>query len=155
LRTLLRKLDLPKDGVFIDLGSGKGRVLLIAAQYGFQRIIGVEFSPELCEIARENVNVFLGRTQITAQTEVIESDVATFPIDCDYNVFFMYNPFERVVLARFLSNLHSSLLQSPRKIWLIYHNPVDDEIIDGSKLFSASEEFKFSGAPFPFRVYQN
>src|ERR1700730_9338115 len=44
LRTVLRKLDLPKDGAFIDFGAGKGHVLLIAAQSGFQRIVGVEFS---------------------------------------------------------------------------------------------------------------
>jgi SAM-dependent methyltransferase len=155
LRTLLRKLGLPKDGVFIDLGSGKGRVLLIAAQNGFQRIIGVEFSPELCEIARENVKVFLRKTQINAQLEVIETDAATFPIDGKYNVFFMYYPFGKVVLARFLANLRSSLVRFPRKIWLIYNNPVDDEVIGGFKLFSASQEFRFSGAPFPFRVYQN
>jgi cyclopropane fatty-acyl-phospholipid synthase-like methyltransferase len=53
LRSIMRKLDLPKDSSFVDLGSGKGRVLLIAAQFGFQRVIGVEFSRELCEIARE------------------------------------------------------------------------------------------------------
>jgi cyclopropane fatty-acyl-phospholipid synthase-like methyltransferase len=43
-RTLMRKLDLPKASVFVDLGSGKGRVLLLAAQYGFEKVVGVEYS---------------------------------------------------------------------------------------------------------------
>jgi SAM-dependent methyltransferase len=155
LRALLLKLDLPKDGVFIDLGSGKGRVLLIAAQSGFQKIIGVEFSPELCQIARENVKAFLKKTRITARLEIIESDAATFQIDRECNVIFMYHPFEKVVLDQVLANLRSSLSQFPRKIWVIYHNPVNDEIVCCSKLFSASQGFNFDGAPFPFRVYRN
>jgi SAM-dependent methyltransferase len=155
LRTLLRKLDLPKDGVFVDFGSGKGRVLLIAAQSGFQRIIGVEFSPQLCQIARENIKAFLRKTQITARMEVVESDAATLPIDRECNVIFMYHPFEKVVLTQVLANLRSSLMQFPRKIWVIYNNPVDHEVLANSKLFSASQEFKFNGVPFPFRVYQN
>ncbi len=124
LRFLLR--NLPKDGVFIDLGSGKGRVLLVAAQSGFQRITGVEFSPELCQIARENIKVFLKKTRISARMEVIESDAAIVPIDRECNVIFMYNPFDKVVLTRVLENLRSSLLQFPRKIWVIYNNPVDN-----------------------------
>jgi SAM-dependent methyltransferase len=157
LRSVLRKLDLPKDGAFVDLGSGKGRVLLIAAQSGFQRIIGVEFSRELCEIARENVKAFLRQTQIEVQIEVIESDVATWPIDCGYNVFFMFHPFKINVLARFLDNLHSSLTQFPRKIWLILNNPTDeeDEVIGDFRIFGASHELKPGGASYSFRVYHN
>src|SRR5437870_12063396 len=49
---LLRSLDLPRSRGFLDLGAGKGRVLLIAAEYGFRKIVGVEFSPRLCEYAR-------------------------------------------------------------------------------------------------------
>ncbi|HYY31829.1 MAG TPA: methyltransferase domain-containing protein [Chthoniobacterales bacterium] len=157
LRTVLRKLDLPKDGVFVDLGSGKGRVLLIAAQSGFQRIIGVEFSRELCEIARENVKAFLRKTQIEAQIEVIESDVATWPIDRRNNVFFMFHPFKINILARFLEHLHSSLTQFPRKIWLILNNPTDEEdkVLGGFRLFGGTRELKPDGASYPFRVYHN
>lgn len=39
LRKLLRSLDLPKCETFVDFGAGKGRVLLIAAQYGFHKCI--------------------------------------------------------------------------------------------------------------------
>jgi SAM-dependent methyltransferase len=157
LRTVLRKLNLPKDGVFIDLGAGKGRVLLIAAQTGFQRIIGVEFSPELCAIARSNIKAFLRKTRITAQLEVVESDVAAFPIAREYNVFFMFHPFERIVLARLIDNLHSSQTQFPRKIWLICNNPIaeDDELIGDSSIFHAPLEFMPSGSSFPFKAYHN
>ena len=45
LKALLRRLDLFDDGgVFVDFGCGKGRVLLLATDYPFDRIVGVEFS---------------------------------------------------------------------------------------------------------------
>jgi predicted RNA methylase len=40
---------------FVDIGSGKGRALIIAAEYAFKRIIGVEYSPSLATICRRNL----------------------------------------------------------------------------------------------------
>src|ERR1700691_4568599 len=40
--------------VFVDLGSGKGRTLLMASDYPFQRIVGVELLPALHETAKGN-----------------------------------------------------------------------------------------------------
>lgn len=148
LRQILRKLKLPKDGVFVDLGSGKGRVLLIAAQFGFKKVVGVEFSRELCTIARDNVTVFTQRTNITARIDVVESDVANYPIATDHNVFFVNNPFDEVVMKRLLENLRRSVTQFPRKIWFIYLNPIHGDVIGRSGLFCACREFKTGGGRF-------
>jgi len=153
LMSLMRKLNLPKGGVFVDLGSGKGRVLLIAAQLGFKRIVGVEFSGELCEIARENVKAFSRRTQLAARIDIVRSDVANYLIESEQSVFFMYNPFDEVVMARVLTNLRSSITRFPRRIWLIYGKPVHDEAVSKSDLFSACEEFQIRGTRF--KVYSN
>ena len=56
---------------FIDLGSGKGRVLLIAAQYPFEAVIGVEFSETLHDIAQSNICKFTGR--ISTKTRLKQS----------------------------------------------------------------------------------
>jgi 16S rRNA G966 N2-methylase RsmD len=153
LRKLMHKLDLPKDGVFVDLGSGKGRVLLIAAQVGFEKIIGVEFSRELCEIARENVKAFAIKTHTTARIEVVESDVASYRIEPAHNVFFIYNPFGEVVMTQFLANLRRSVTQFPHKIWLIYNTPIHHKAVSASGLFSVVQEFEIRGTEF--RVYNN
>ena len=42
---------------FVDLGSGKGRTLLIASEY-FKRVKGIEFSEKLCEIAKRNIMIY-------------------------------------------------------------------------------------------------
>ena len=72
LMRLLRTLDIPRDRVFLDLGSGKGTVLLIAADFGFVTLRGVEFSPELCRVAGENCAKYKKRTGRGSRFRIIE-----------------------------------------------------------------------------------
>ena len=56
VRTAISSLDADlSDMVFVDFGSGKGRVVMIAASFPFKAVIGVELSSELHQIAMENV----------------------------------------------------------------------------------------------------
>ena len=64
---LLRRLDLPAGGTFVDVGSGKGRVLLLAARHPFKRVVGIEFSPSLCEQARRNIEIFRAQVPRSAR----------------------------------------------------------------------------------------
>jgi SAM-dependent methyltransferase len=153
LRKFMRKLDLPRDRVFTDLGSGKGRVLLIAAQLGFEKIVGIEFSRRLCDIARQNVKIFATKTGITSSIDVIESDVALYNIEPEQCIFFIYNPFDEVVMERLLMNLRGSLERFPRKIWLLYNTPIHSIVIENSALFCSCKEFEIGGTEF--RVYEN
>lgn len=57
VRRVLSALNPSPNGAFVDIGCGKGRVLLLAAEFGFRRVTGVEFAKELCEIARDNIAV--------------------------------------------------------------------------------------------------
>lgn len=58
LRMALKALKIPKGKVLVDIGSGKGRVLLVASEFGFREARGIEFSPKLCAIAKENLEIF-------------------------------------------------------------------------------------------------
>src|SRR2546430_8863932 len=51
---VLRDISMSEDDVFIDFGSGKGRVLFVAAHYPFRKVIGVELSAKLNQIASSN-----------------------------------------------------------------------------------------------------
>lgn len=86
---------------FVDLGSGKGRVLIVAAMYPFKRIIGVEYSPELSVICRNNVQ----KLSMTEKCEVIVGDAADFKFPDGNLLVFLYNPFDSVILNRVLNNL--------------------------------------------------
>ena len=63
----------PRDFTFVDLGCGKGRMLIAAGKLGFHRVVGVEFVAELATIAKNN----LTRTG-TTNAVVINEDAAEF-----------------------------------------------------------------------------
>ena len=86
---------------FVDVGSGKGRVLIVAAMYAFKRIIGVEYSPALAAICRNN----LQKLSITEKCEVIVGDAADFKFPDGNLLVFLYNPFDGVILNRVLRHL--------------------------------------------------
>jgi len=145
---LIRALDLPKEGVFVDLGCGKGKILLLASQYGFKRLVGVEFSHELCEAARRNADIFQMKTGIAADIVIVELDVVEYEIEEDQNVFFLFNPFDDVVLRRTLGNIVSSFERKPRMIWLIYNHPTCSDIIDQQSCFSKFGSYQYGATEF-------
>jgi hypothetical protein len=116
LRRVSRRIraQAPPESVLLDLGRGKGRVLMVAAQAGFKAARGVEFSPELCEVATRNLERFRASTRSSAVLTVVRADAAGYPIQNDENVFFMFNPFSDAVLDRVLENMGASLAAHPR-----------------------------------------
>jgi SAM-dependent methyltransferase len=150
---LLRRLQLPADSTFVDVGSGKGRVLLLAAQLPFRRVVGIEFSRSLCEQARTNIEIFRRTGRTLAPIEVCEGDVTRHALRGDENVFFLYNPFDAVILSQFVENIRRSLATHPRPIWLIYSVPVHATVLDASGVFARCEAFDLRGNEF--RVYTN
>jgi SAM-dependent methyltransferase len=145
---LLQALDLPSGCGFVDIGSGKGRVLLLAAQHDFIRVVGVEFSRQLCEQARSNIEVFFRNNAPRCPIEVLETDATTFDIPADLNVFYLYNPFDADILKRFLANVARSLETAPRRAWLIYNNPLHDDVVLQSGLFQQRRSYIIGGGDF-------
>lgn len=146
-------LQLPKDGVFVDLGSGKGRALMLASRYGFRKVIGIEFSSELCAKARDNLKKFLHKCPSRSQIEVINSDVTRYQMKDDETVFFLLDPFHAPVMAVVLDNIRASVARRPRPIWLIYSVPREGQLIEQSGIFTQSQLHVVVGAEF--RVYSN
>jgi hypothetical protein len=124
LRKLLRHLRLEPGAVLVDFGSGKGRVLMVAAQHGFRAVRGVEFSSGLCEIARGNVARFRSKAAVRAAFEIIHGDAAEYEVRDDETVFFLFNPFDDHVLRRVMRNIARSYAAAPRRMLLIYRRPV-------------------------------
>ena len=153
LLQLLDRLDLPRESTFVDIGSGKGRVLLIASQFGFRKVVGIEFSGELCAIARRNVEAFSRKAKQLSSIEVIEIDAAKYRFDADDRVFFMYNPFDAFIVSKVLDNIRNSLEENPRPIWLIYNTPKNHDVIKRSGVFQSDSFYEIGGNRF--RVYTN
>jgi SAM-dependent methyltransferase len=148
---LLDRLPLPPGSVFVDMGSGKGRVLLLASRHPFKRVVGLEFSGPLCNVARQNVELFKRRNRTSSPIEVIETDVTRYRFREDENVFYLYNPFDAHVLDQVLANLHASVNDHPRDLWLIYNTPIEHDTLDRSRLFTGHQPYAIGGTDF--RVY--
>jgi len=118
----------PEGFTFIDLGSGKGRTLLMASDYPFRRIIGVELLDELHQIARRNIASYHSERQKCFDIEAYSADARTFQFPQEPVVLYLFNPFPDYVLQAVLEKLRSSVASLPREVYVIYHNLVHEEL---------------------------
>jgi SAM-dependent methyltransferase len=111
---------------FVDLGSGKGRALLLAARYQFKRLIGVEFAKELHDAAVRNASRSrFGKGPI----EFVWADVLDFDFPAEPLVLYLFHPFGAETMRALLSKVARSIAEKPRDIILMYVNPEHEEVI--------------------------
>jgi hypothetical protein len=106
---------------FVDVGCGKGRAILVAAQFPFRHLFGVEIAPELCVTARANLTL---RPELANRASIINEDAVSVTYPEGPLFIFMFHPFLAPVLRRVLANLEAQLRNSPRTTYLLYaRNP--------------------------------
>jgi SAM-dependent methyltransferase len=120
--------------VFVDLGSGKGRALLMASNYPFRRVIGVELLPDLHRVSVDNLAKYKSGNQKCFALESIPADATEFEFPADPIVLYIFNPFPEAGLRRVIANLEKSLRSHPRKVYVIYHNPLLEGVVRESTL---------------------
>jgi len=126
LPRILPPNEVGPDDVFLDFGSGMGRIIIVAGmKYQFRRIIGVEISPELHQIAQENVARNARRIRCS-EIELINTDVLNYRVPDDVTVVYLYNPFRGHVFQHAVDELERSIDRSPREIRIIYLTPRDE-----------------------------
>lgn len=152
---LLKRLQLPLDQTFVDLGAGKGRVMFLAAEWGFKRIVGIEFSKPLCDIARSNLVTLRRRQGLNADADIriVESDVTNYQFGATDSILFLFDPFDAVVMNRVLENLGTSIRQHPRPVWLIYNTPAEHSTVMASGVFVETEKMLVRGTEF--QIYRS
>ena len=148
-RVLMKELSLPENSVFVDVGSGKGKVLLMATIYNFKRIVGIELSSKLNKIAKSNILIYNKRVKNNIPIELKELNVLDYTFEGDENIIYLYNPFSSEILEQFCEQLFISLKLNPRKIWLIFNNfnNYNDSIVKES-LVQEKLEFSYGGTDF-------
>jgi Histone methylation protein DOT1 len=119
----------PQRFTFVDLGSGKGRALLVASRFPFRKILGVEFIPELSSAASRNVSKFSPPWRECREIETINGDATEFEYPAGPLVIYLFNPFLPPVLKRCLSHLETSLAREPREVFLVYVNPAFQKLV--------------------------
>lgn len=150
LRDLLDQLPITSSDAIVDFGAGKAGAMATMAQYPFRRVDGVEIAPELVEAARKNIaKLGLSRCSMFLQ------DATTFTTQLDdYSYVFMYNPFPAPVVAKVLANIEESLRRNPRKLTIVYGNPLHEDVVLASGTFTKTIHYQ----PYPgyvSAVYEN
>lgn len=122
-----RKL-FPEEKTLTDVGCGKGRVLVVAAHYGFTHITGIDFAKELCEEANRNVKSIKADFP-AVNFKIIWDDVLRTPLTANDKVFFLFNPFDKEIMEKFVEKIERSLKDYPRTIYFIYVNPRHADVL--------------------------
>jgi SAM-dependent methyltransferase len=126
LEKMVKYLKLKERDVFVDLGCGEGRVVFFVALQKLEKVIGVEISKEIIDIARKNLkNLRLCNSPI----EFVYSDATKYDLQ-EGTVFFMFNPFDAITLEKVLNNLRNSVTENPREIHIVYYVPAHHELLD-------------------------
>ncbi len=109
-----------RDFTFIDLGCGKGRVLLMASDYPFKRIIGVEFMPDLARAAQKNIAGYSNDRQQCRQIEAVCMDARDFQFPSGPLVVYLFNPFSESTFVAGAGEFDRSIEQAPRPVYIAY-----------------------------------
>jgi hypothetical protein len=153
VRALLAQIAPYADSsTFVDFGSGKGRVLLLAAQFPFRRVIGVEFDEALHHTACDNIQRFRGRRRCRDVSSVVGRAEA-FELPPGNLVLYFFHPFKDEILRRTLENVVGSYRESPRRILLAFYNPVHADLVER---FTEFRRLAMPPLPFdPVRLSSN
>jgi hypothetical protein len=138
---LLGELSIPfEEFVFIDLGSGKGRAMLLASRYAFKTILGVELSKTLHQIACRNIEIYKEESQRCHDIKSICEDASKFVIPNENIVFYMFNPFDHEVMRPVVAQIEESLKKSPRQIYVLYLKARCRDLFETSPFFRVWKE---------------
>jgi hypothetical protein len=124
---------------FVDYGSGKGRQVLSAARFPFREVIGVEFSPELCEIAEHNLHECRWLPRRAGRIRIVCSDALDFELPAGPSLLFFFRPFSTKLMREVLTEVHRAWLEENRKIYLLLCGFLSKDMEDIRSLSFLSE----------------
>lgn len=129
----------PDSATFVDVGSGMGRVVLLAARRPFKAVVGLEISPALHQIAKENLARYEDPGRRCRDVRLIRADATAARYPRGPLVIYLYNPFRAEALERVLERL----LAVRRPVAVLYHTPVERGVLDAHPAFSLIADLGF------------
>jgi SAM-dependent methyltransferase len=131
----------PRRVTFVDVGSGMGRAVLLASLLPFKQVVGVEISPALHAIARENLAAFDGRRRRCRDIRLVRRDALSYRFPRGDLIVYLYNPFRAEAMTRMLTGLLESAAR--RDVVLVYHTPVERTTVESTGAFELVADLGF------------
>jgi SAM-dependent methyltransferase len=150
LRAVLRDLDISAADRIIDIGCGKGSAMNVMLEFPFARVDGIEASESIAAVARAN---FAKLRIAPERCHVMLADAMQFTSVDDYNYIYFYNPFACEVMAAFMKNVVKSVERTPRRLTVVYDNPVCHESILTTGIFRKLDRNYRDRVGNPIRIY--
>ena len=119
---------------FLDVGSGKGLIPMLAARYPFRRVVGVEASRELHEVAVANLRLYEASGRSRVPVTLLNTDVLAYRFRETNHVVYLYNPFDDQVLRDFVARLLT--VPPSMNVVVAYVNPVHRGVIEETGAFT-------------------
>jgi SAM-dependent methyltransferase len=120
-REIMRSIGEPLDAYsFVDVGSGKGAAVMLASEFPFRRVAGVELTPELVEIAASNVERYVRATGKHFAPDWIQGDFFAWDIPNEPQLFFLNNPFPKSITTNAIEHIEASIRKHPRPVLLAF-----------------------------------
>jgi SAM-dependent methyltransferase len=116
---------------YVDLGAGRGRAVILAAEMGFRRVVGVELDEQLVAEAQENIHRWRSRrrrAQQQQQVTVVHGDAAAYRLPDGPLVILLYNPFGPTTMRYVLRQICERTRRSADPVYIAYLNPVNQSV---------------------------
>jgi SAM-dependent methyltransferase len=155
VRAGLQRLPDVSGATFVDLGCGKGRALIVASEFPFARVVGIELDKHLAGIASRNASIVSSRRPGRPPIEVVCGDASSFAVPDGDVVAFLYHPFDGTLVRRLVDHLVAASW-ADRQLFVVYANPVHGALFDertevhrwyAETLPCTEEEAALGGAP--------
>jgi len=135
-RRAIGKIDRPLgDYVFVDIGSGKGRAVMMAAKLGFRKVVGVELSEKLHRAAERNLGIFRQVEAIDAPVELVNCNALDFEWPDENLVVYVYNPFTGASFEALLDSISALACRSSNDILFVYIQPLYQAQLERDRRF--------------------
>jgi hypothetical protein len=118
------------DFTFIDIGAGMGRAMLLAAEYPFRAVLGIELHPTLARIGRRNMALWRAAGRAHAPMRMLCRDVLEFDLPPGPCVAFLFNPFAGPVMRRMLNRWSLSLVRRSGQLDILYVNNEQEQVLE-------------------------
>lgn len=141
LKKYIKQLAMPERSCatlkILDVGCGKGKMLYVFSDIAkslnkdsstiISAVSGLEYRKSLVKIAESNMKIL--RQRLFVPVNVIYGDAETYNDYDDYNLFYLYNPFDEAIMKKFICNICISVRNRPRKVRIVYCNPYFEDIL--------------------------
>lgn len=135
VRRALSALETYRDYTFVDYGCGKGRAVVVAGEFPFQSVMGIELSPTMVATARSNAAKVASRFPDRPCVKIVNANVCDFPLPQGRLTCFNANAFGREILAQVIMKFETALAADTPHMFFIYYNPVHFDLLDASPAF--------------------